>query len=91
MWTPAPVEPLCPFDALQASYGFYPIEIVPDSRPLEFVVHYPYPWDPSPPDYHDEWMMYMSTCRFLDHIMWFEGDWHVVWGTYTGPVYHSLD
>ncbi|MEQ5220411.1 hypothetical protein ABN226_18665, partial [Morganella morganii] len=91
VWIPPPVEPLCPFDALQASYGFYPIELVPGSNPPEFIVQYPYPWDPSPPEYLDEWMMTMDTCRFLDHMMWYEGEWREVWGTYTGPVYRSLD
>ena len=90
-WMPPPVLPLCPFDEIQASYGLYPLELVPGSDPPEFVVHYPYPWDPSPPETYEEWMMIMNTCRFLDHMTWYDGKWCEVWGTYTGPVYYSLD
>ena len=90
----APANPFysCPvMDEIQAAYGFYPIEPLDGSDPIEFIVHYPYPWDPSPLDVGGEWMMVITTSRFLDHITWFEGEWHLVWGEYTGPVYHYLD
>ena len=101
-YKPAPTFPTSPaitpiqnhlpsfLDRDQARYGLYPIEVLEGSNPLEFVVFYPYPWDPSPPEYIDEWSMMIEPCHFLDHITWFAGEWHLVWGTYTGPVYRSI-
>ena len=81
----------CPvIDEIQAQYGFYPIEVLEGSDPLEFIVRYPYPWDPSPRGFWDEWSMVIVESRFLDHLTWFEGEWHLVWGTFTGPVYREL-
>ena len=70
--SPVPVVSSFPFcscpviDEIEASYGFYPIEVLEGSDPLEFIVRYPYPWDPSPRDYWDEWSMKIEECRFLD-------------------------
>ena len=97
-YTPAtPVSPVNPYsfldlvDESNAQYGYYPIELIPGSDPIKFIVRYPCPWDSDPRDFHGEWSMMLVECRFLDHIMWFEGEWHLVWGTYTTPVYRSLD
>ena len=76
---------------VQASFGFYPIEVLVGSDPLEFIVFYPYPWDPSPPEYYEEWSMVVVTSRFLDHITWYEGEWHLVWGEFTGPTYSQIE
>ena len=78
-------------DDVQADFGFYPMEVLQGSNPLEFLVHYPYPWDPSPPEVWAEWSMMNVTSRFLDHITWFEGGWHLVWGMFTGPVYRQIE
>ncbi|XP_031097230.1 uncharacterized protein LOC116001498 [Ipomoea triloba] len=63
---------------VQASYGFYPFEVLTGSDPLEFIVYYPYPWNPGSPEYWDEWSMVNTTSHFLDHFTWFEGEWHLV-------------
>ncbi|XP_031120871.1 uncharacterized protein LOC116024109 [Ipomoea triloba] len=68
---------------VQASYSFYPLEVLTGSDPLEFIVYYPYPWNPTSPEYWDEWSMVNTTSRFLDHFTWFEGEWHLVWGEFT--------
>ena len=88
--SPIPDVPTNFSDEVQASFGFYPFEVLEGSNSLEFIIHYPYPWDPSPPEIWDEWSMRKVTCRFLDHITWFEGEWHLVWGEYTGPVYRMI-
>ena len=75
---------------VQATFGFYPIEVLVGSNPLEFIVYYPYPWDPSPPESWEEWSMVIVASRFLDHITWYEGEWHLVWGEFTGPTYLQI-
>ena len=75
-------------DVHQARWGYYPIEVLPGSDPLEFIVHYPYLWDPTPPE--GEWSMVIVTDRSLDHLKWFEGEWHRVWGEFEIPVYRMI-
>ncbi|XP_031127569.1 uncharacterized protein LOC116029662, partial [Ipomoea triloba] len=52
-------------DRAQARHGFYPIKVLEGSDPLEFVVFYPYPWDPSLSEYWDEWSMLTRNDRLV--------------------------
>lgn len=86
-------NPSIPYSLLaviQDSRDFYPIEPLEDSDPLEFVVRYPYVWDPYPCDLWSEGMLTVEECRFLDQFTWFEGEWHWVWGIYTRVVYYEF-
>ena len=93
----APVIPSNPssfldyMDRVHASYGYYPLEMIPGSDPIEFIVYFPCPYDPSPPVYMDEWSMKYVTDRFLHQFMWFREEWHLVWASYTVPVYQSME
>ena len=78
-------------DGVQSRFGCYPVEVLEGSDPLEFVVFYPPPWDRSPSEHWGEWSMMNVPSYFLDHLTWFAGEWHLVWGTYTEPVYRLLE